>query len=378
MIYLDNGATTFPKPREVYTAVARAFHRCGGNPGRGSHEAARLAADCIYDARLAASELFSCDVENVVLTYNATHALNLAIKGLATKGTHVLISDIEHNSVRRPVAALEKTHGITFGVFQTFGGDRERLLASLENVLTDNTSMVVSVHTSNICGITLPVSDIAKLCRRRGITYIVDASQSAGHLPIDFSALGADAVCMAGHKGLYGPAGTGLLLLRDGIEPETVIEGGSGIDSLEVGMPALLPERLEAGTLSAQLAAGLAAGIRWVSRVGVNGIRAHEGELSRILAEELTEMRGVTLYGYYPERDTSTVLFDLNCVSPTSLAAQLDTYGICVRAGLHCAPLAHRTLGTPEDGAVRVSFGYFNKREHVKKLVDCLRRVRKS
>ena len=367
MIYLDNAATTFPKPRSVYSAVMKTMKKSAGNPSRGSHAMARVASEAVYSCREAASELFGCDSDKVVLTYNATHALNLAIKGLAEEGSHILISDIEHNSVLRPVYALTKSNSCTFDVYPTFGGDAEKIIDGIRSLIRPETRMVIANHVSNICSVRLPIERIGELCKKRGIIFIVDASQSAGHIPIHIPSLNADAVCMSGHKGLYGPQGTGLLIFGKELGINTVIEGGSGVDSLDTEMPPYFPERLEAGTLSAPLASGLAAGIRWLASVGIDTVANHEKTLSSLLCEYLEEIRDITVYR--PNDSVNgTVLFSHVRLSPSKLAKLLDDNGICVRSGLHCAPLAHKALGTGDAGAVRVSFGYFNTVSHVRQL----------
>ncbi len=378
MIYLDNAATSYPKPRGVYAQVHKAMKKGGGNASRGSHSMARAATEAVYSAREAAGELFNCKSENVVLTYNATHALNLAIKGLAKDGCHILMSDLEHNAVRRPIIALCRNRGCSFDVFSTFGGDADLIMQEIRRLVKPNTKMLVCTHVSNICNITLPVREISKFCRDRGIVCIIDASQSAGHLSIDFNAIGASAICMPGHKGLYGPQGTGLLLSADRLRYNTVFEGGSGVTSEDEGMPEDLPERLEAGTIAAPLCAGLAEGINWVNKVGTDVIHRHESELAMILSDYLHELGCVTQYDDVFSQIGGTVLFNVKGVSPSKLGELLDREGICVRSGLHCAPLAHRTMGTGDDGAVRVSFGYFNHSGDVRALVDALYRVSKQ
>ena len=378
MIYLDNAATSYPKPRAVYRAVADTMRKCGGNPGRGSHKPARLASDAIYDMRETAGRFFSCEAERVVLCLNATYALNIAIKGLVTEPCHVLMSDLEHNSTRRPVLSLCRDIGCTCDVFPSCNGDREAVLGAISRLIRNDTRLVVVNHASNVCGIVMPVRAICRYCKKRGIRVVVDASQSAGHLPVDVKSMGADAVCMAGHKGLYGPAGTGLLLLGEGVEILPLLSGGSGMDSLSEGMPMLYPERLEAGTQSAPLAAGLAEGIRWIEKTGLHEIRSHECRLARLLAEYLSEMDGVTMYGSPFENCGGVILFNVDGYTPARVGTVLDERGICVRSGLHCAPMAHNTLGTGENGAVRASIGFFNTTVDVRRLADEVYALSKS
>lgn len=370
MIYLDNAATSYPKPRAVYNAVSYAMKKYGGNPGRGSHRLARMASDAVYGMRETVGRFFSCDSERVVFCSNATHALNLAIYGLVREPCHILVSDMEHNSTRRPVLSLCRDYGCRCDVFQSLGGDRDAVLGEISRLIRDDTQLLVVNHVSNICGVTLPVRAICRFCKKRGIKVIVDASQSAGHLEIDMKALGADAVCMPGHKGLYGPAGTGLLLIGENTELSPLIYGGSGMDSHADGMPDIYPERLEAGTLSAPLAAGLAEGIRFVEHTGLHVIREHECRLAHLLAEYLSDMDSVKLYGAPFENPCGTVLFNVGGYTPAQVGAILDDNGICVRSGLHCAPMAHRTFDTGENGAVRASFGYFNTVVDVRRIAD--------
>lgn len=375
MIYLDNAATSFPKPNKVYSAVMKAMKKYGGSPSRSSHALALAATEAVYSCREAASELFSCDLESVVLTYNATHALNIAIKGLCPENSHILISDIEHNSVVRPVYAMCHEHGCTYDIYPSCGGNAEAVLDGIISKLKDNTAMIVANHVSNICGMSLPVELIGKLCRERNIAFVVDLTQSAGHIPINIPALNADAVCMAGHKGLLGPQGTGLLILNGERMPKPLIHGGTGVLSREFDMPRELPERLESGTLSAPLAAGLCAGIKYISEVGAENIAEHECRLARLFADYIECCDDIILYGEEYTAKSGCVLFNIAEMSPAATAHYLDLDGICVRSGLHCAPLAHKTLNTGENGAVRVSFGYSNTVSDVHAIIRSLDRI---
>ena len=366
MIYLDNAATSYPKPPEVYLEMKDAMNRFGGNPGRGSHALSALSADALYECREAASELFSCKADDVSLTFNATHALNIAIKGLMTGCGNIMISDIEHNSVYRPVLALCRRLGCTLTVYPTHGGNAGMIMQSITNLLQTDTRLIVACHMSNVCNISLPVEEIGALCRRRGIPFVVDASQSAGHIPIDVRAIGADAVCMPGHKGLMGPQGTGLLITSGERLPEALLEGGSGFNSLDPEMPDFSPERFEAGTMPAFSAAVLARGIRWVNHIGAGRICTEETRLRVRLEHLLAAVDGISLYG--SDGPGGTLLFNIGSISPSEVGNALDKAGICVRTGLHCSPLAHRTLGTGENGAVRVSVGHFNTESDIRRL----------
>ncbi|MBR3990675.1 MAG: aminotransferase class V-fold PLP-dependent enzyme [Clostridia bacterium] len=374
MVYLDNAATTFPKPREVIKETESAMRELCGNPGRGSHRAAAAAAERVYRCRETAGSFFGAPPENVVLTCNATAALNIAIKGYARDGGRILISDMEHNSVLRPAARAAEERGAELLNYETFPGDDGRTVEGIRKLIKPGSTVVVASHMSNICGRILPIAEIGELCRDSDCVFVVDGSQSAGRLKIDVSGMKIDALCVPGHKGLYGPQGTGLLVLGNvghGL-PRTLTEGGSGLNSIDITMPDDPPERYEAGTLNSPGAAGLSAGIEWVGRVGIDRISEHEDRLCRMFRESIAEIPGVTVYS---DEGGPVALFGVAGKSPAGIGAFLDGRGICVRSGLHCAPLAHKTLGTAPGGAVRASFGFFNTASDVKKAVDAVRRV---
>lgn len=379
MIYLDNAATTFPKPRAVAEAVLGCMQDKGGNPGRGGHQLSLAAGKTVYACREAVGALFGASVEQVVFAQNATHALNLAIKGLARRGGHVLISDLEHNAVRRPVAALREEGG-SYGVFPTGDGDPTQIRKELLRRLRRDTSLVVCTHASNICSVRLPIEEIGALCRERGIRFVVDASQSAGSADISIDRTCADAVCAPGHKGLYGPQGCGFAVFAKqylgerGRMLRTCMQGGSGIESLPEGMPQFLPERMEAGTLPTPAIAGLIEGIQIVQKLGSARILQYETTLFLRMREQLDEMSRVRIYR--PEVPGAVLLFSMKGLASEEVADRLDRAGICVRAGFHCAPLAHRTLQTPEDGAVRVSFSVYNTADEVDRVCAVLREMR--
>jgi len=279
MIYLDHAATSYPKPLSVIRAQVLCMRDGGGNSGRGSHALAMTAAKKIFECREVAARFFGADSpEQVVFTPNTTAALNIAIKGLLHKGDHVLLSDMEHNSVFRPIYKMARKGRISYDVFPTFPQKQnctaQDICREICKRIRPNTKALVCAHASNICSRVLPLDAIGEICAQRGILLIVDAAQSAGHIPINMKESGIDALCVPGHKGLWGPQGTGMLLLRRGLVADTLMEGGSGVDSLEGDMPQSSPERYEAGTLSAPLIAGLCEGIRCVERVGIEAIFA--------------------------------------------------------------------------------------------------------
>ena len=374
MIYLDNAATTFPKPREVIKATYAAMRELCGNPGRGSHRAAAAAAERVFRCREAAGRFFGAPPENVILTCNATAALNIAIKGYVREDGRILISDMEHNSVLRPAARAAEERGAEFMIYRTFPGEDERTVEELRNLIKPGSTVVVANHMSNICGRVLPIVAIGELCSDSDCVFIVDGSQSAGRLKIDVSGMKIDALCVPGHKGLYGPQGTGLLVLGKAGHglPRTLTEGGSGLNSIDITMPDDPPERYEAGTLNSPGAAGLFAGIEWVERIGIDRISERENELCRMFCELIARVPGVKIYS---GPGGPVALFGIDGKSPAGIGTLLDERGVCVRTGLHCAPLAHKTVGTAPAGAVRASFGYFNTKNDVKKAADAVREI---
>lgn len=374
-IYLDTAATSFQKPPEVLRAVTDYMTSKGGNPGRGSHRLSLAAAEEIFACRVAAAEFFGTEhPERVVFTMNTTQALNVAIHGLLRQGDHVLCSDMEHNSVRRPLWALAQAGVITFDTFSTFPASpfrtEEMILLDIERRLTPRTRMVICAHASNICSASLPLAAIGKLCRERGILFLVDAAQSAGILDVDMGKMNVDALCVPGHKGLMGPQGVGMLLLGENVTPSPLIYGGNGVDSLSAEMSRDVPESYEAGTLPGAAIAGLRAGIGFVRRTGIKTIRRQEESLGRRLTEALVRMPHVRVYA--PLHAGGVVLFSVHGRSSEDVGSFLDRQGICVRSGFHCCALGHATLGTPPEGAVRASFGYFNTEKDCDSLISAV------
>ena len=359
MTYLDHGATSFPKPPQVLRAVGEAMAACA-NPGRGSHAAARAGAEVLYRCREAAGELFHIEPENVVLTMSCTHGLNMAIRTLVRPGDRVVISGFEHNAVTRPL------HGL--GARVTAAGRRlfdwAATLRSFRKALDRGAKCAVFTHVSNVFGYILPVEEMAWECRRRGVPFILDAAQSAGAVPIDCEALGADFVAMPGHKGLLGPMGTGLLLCRR--LPKPLLMGGTGSDSEAQSMPAFLPDRAEAGTANVPGFAGLEAGLRLVAEEGPEAIGRREAALAAYTAEKLGNL-GYEVFSGPHQLGTVSFRGAEDC---QTLCDRLEH--IALRAGLHCAPLAHRSAGTLDTGTVRVSFGWNSTREDADTLLEAL------
>ncbi len=382
LIYFDNAATSHPKPREVYDEVMRCIKTYCGNPGRSSHSMALAASEKIYRCRVLLSDYLGAPIpENIVFTLNATYALNLALKGLLRPDDHLLISDMEHNAVWRPVCQCAGTGKFQYDVFSTMlENESDRRHRSAENIcarikaqMRPNTRAVLCTHQSNICSATLPLSEIGEFCHRHDLLFMVDASQSAGHLPLNMQEMNIDILCAPGHKGLLGIQGCGFAVFGEGLLPETLIEGGSGYASLESDMPATLPERAEAGTLPTPAIAGLSAGISYLNKQDRVALFEHDRTLFRALCERLETL--ADYHVFLPEYEGSTLMFYRDGISSDKIGAYLSEHNICARTGYHCAALAHRTLHTPDGGGVRVSFGPFNTLREVDTLYRSLKNM---
>ncbi len=346
MTYLDFGATSFRKPRQVHSAVLRAMERCA-SPGRGGYEAAMEGAREVFQCRERAGRLFGCAPDRVVFTTNCTHGLNIAIRSLIKPGDKVVVSGFEHNAVTRPLHTL--------GVERRVAGRRlfdwEDTLSRFEDALRFADAAVFT-HVSNVFGYILPVEQMARLCRDRGVPFILDAAQSAGSIPVSLEKLGAAFIAMPGHKGLLGPQGTGLLLCSGETEP--LMQGGTGSESVRQDMPGDLPERLEAGTLNVPGIAGLSAGLQYLERTGLEKIASREHKQVLRCARGLEAM-GFRVFSGPHQAGTVSFIPEMDCQEAADILGQ---QGIAVRAGLHCAPLAHESAGTLDSGTVRVSFGW--------------------
>lgn len=376
MIYLDNAATTFPKPSCVSEEISRCLKKYCGNPGRSSHYLSIKSAEKIYETRELLAELFDSKAENVVFTYNTTYALNIAIKGYFKHSTHILISDIEHNSVLRPVNELSRQKICTYDIFSSIGSDEE-ILESIKHNCKPNTKMLVCTHASNICSRRLPIEKIGAFCKERGIFFIVDGAQSAGLYNISVKEMKIDALCIPAHKALYGPQGLGVIIFGNDTVGRSVIEGGTGINSKEPYMPDILPEAYEAGTMSTPLIAGFSEALKWLIAVEPDRIRTYEEELYSYIKSKLSD--NVNLEIYADEKFVgNTLIFNIKGISSTDTATELDKRGICTRSGLHCAPLAHKTLMVPSQGAVRIGIGAFNTKNELNILYDAILDIIKS
>jgi cysteine desulfurase/selenocysteine lyase len=376
MIYLDNAATTHPKPASVYERVDKVLRTCSANPGRSGHAMAIEAARIIFQTRESLARLFKiADPDRIVFTANATGALNLAILGILRPGDRCVTTTMEHNSVIRPLHALSQKGVTVTAVSAARDGsiDPHAVAAAIDS----RTRLVVVTHASNVVGTTTPIAEIISLAHDRGVPVLVDAAQTAGSVPIDVAELKVDLLACPGHKGLYGPQGTGFLYIAPHLDPEPILFGGTGSRSDLEAMPDFAPDRYEAGTQNTPGIAGLGAGVEFLLRYGVEQVRAQEIPLLRRLMDGLAAIDGVTLYGSRDAaRKTGVVLFTLDGIDPAEIGDRLDAeFGIAVRVGLHCAPQAHRTLGTFPIGGVRMSPGFFNTVEEIDQTVEAVCRI---
>lgn len=372
MIYFDSAATTLQKPSMVHRAVEAAMIGCG-NPGRSGHKAAMNAAKTVYECRELIAELYGmAEPERVVFTQNATHALNIAIKSQLKGGGHAVISGYEHNSVVRP---LEMMEGVEYTSVSTPLFDQDAAFEGMTAAVTDETTCMICTHVSNVFGFVLPVERLDAFCGERGIKLIIDASQSAGVLPLDMSKLkNTSFVCMPGHKGLYGPQGTGVLLCGNTDKLYSLTEGGTGSDSRNLRQPDMLPDLFESGTLNVCGIAGLAEGVRFIEKTGLAEIEDKERRMMKRLALGLKEIDGVTVY-YDRINHCGPLSITAGDIPSEELCERLSEKGFCLRGGLHCSPLAHRSAGTIDEGTVRISLSYFNNTREIDLLMAEIRKI---
>lgn len=371
MIYLDNAATTYPKPPQVYRVWNEAMRSFGANPGRGGYPFAAQTGEAVFESRAACAELFGAEPENTIFTLNCTHALNFAIKGIAGKKPHFVISDIEHNAVLRPVHACTAQRGGSYSIFET-SQDDEITIARAARAIRRDTSAVVCTAASNVTGRRLPVDRLAALCLARGVPLIIDAAQGAGALPLKVGS-GVSFICCAGHKGLYGPMGTGLLISDGSVQlPFTLIEGGTGSASESPLQPEFTPDRFESGTINTAGAIALGEGVRFVIKRTPEAILRHELALCRSFCDSVRDMKKLRLYtditAQNSEKYAPVVSFNIEGINSVELSQLLGSRGFSMRGGLHCAPMAHKKLGTLETGTVRFSPSVFTTIAEVKRL----------
>lgn len=377
LIYLDNAATTYPKPQSVLMASSKA-NQYSANPGRSGYKLSLNASEVLFNCRQKAADFFNLpNVENCILTPSCTVSLNTVIYGTLKQGDHVVISSLEHNSVLRPVKKLSDKGIITYDVAEVFEGDDDSTVDSFRKCMNNKTRLVVCTHTSNVFGIKLPVKRIAALCKYYGVLFCLDAAQSAGVVPIDITDINADYICVPGHKGLYGVMGTGLLLINSEILPESLYQGGTGSSTLDFSEPLLLPDKFESGTVNLSGFAGLIKGIDFVNSKGIKKIYTHELSLIRNIYRKLKLIKGVNLYTSLPDETFAPLLsFNISDKDPNTVAAILDKkYGICVRSGFHCSPLSHKYLGTGDRGTIRVCPSAFTSQKEADALINAVYQI---
>lgn len=382
MIYLDNAATSWPKPPEVLKAMANVLEQAGGNPGRSGHRLSIAAARLVYDAREDIAQLANCpDPLRVIFTENATYALNLGIYGLLEKGDRVVTSSMEHNAVMRPLRDLEKK-GMKLTVVPC-ASDGTLNLKEFAEAVTPGTRLVTIVHASNVTGTIMPVADVANITHRAGALLLVDAAQSAGVLPIDIQSMDIDLLAFTGHKGPLGPTGTGALVIGKNVDTSQIAplaRGGTGSQSEKQEQPEFLPDKFESGTPNVVGIAGLGAGIRFLRQRGLQAIQEHEKSLVRTLLEGLSSINGVKIFGCQDcEKSTAIVSFTIKDKTVSEIGQRLDEeFGILTRVGLHCAPAAHRTIGTFPGGTVRLAPGVFTTMNEIQQTLKAINKVARS
>ncbi len=379
MIYLDNAATSWPKPPEVLKSMVDVLERAGGNPGRSAHRLSIEAARVMYDAREDIARFFnSGDPTRIIFTSNATHAINIVLKGLLKPGDRVVTSSMEHNAVMRPLRRLEK-QGVILRVAHC-APDGGLDLTNIAGAIDSSTRLVVLIHASNVVGTMLPIAEVASLAHRAGALLLVDAAQTAGVIPIDMNMSGIDFLAFTGHKGLQGPPGIGGLVIGDHVDTsqiEPLMRGGTGSQSELEEQPEYLPDKFESGTPNIVGIAGLRAGIHWLMDRGIEAIREHEKELTRALINGLSGISNIKLYGTHDlEKRTPIVSFTASGRQVSEIGLMLDEgYGILARVGLHCAPAAHKTIGTFPEGTVRLALGVFSTMDDVNRAISVIEKV---
>lgn len=379
MIYFDNSATTYPKPISVGKAILDSIKKYGANPGRSGHTMSRISGAELEKCRKVAANMFGVETpNNIAFTLNCTHALNMVMKGILKEGDHVVTSCIEHNAVMRPLNKLKKDGVITYTTAQVYPCNHDMTIDSFRKAINSKTKLIVCTHASNVWGIKLPIERIAALAKIYEIPILVDAAQSGGLVPINLRNSYIDFLCLAGHKGLYGPMGTGMLITKKSDMLDTIIEGGTGTDSMILCHPKIMPQKFESGTPNTWGISGLRAGMEFVMSKGIDNIVTHENELILRLYDKLKMIKGVKLYMPRPDGRYFVPLLSFNIEGYVSdeIGKILDKNGIEVRTGLQCAPKAHEFAGTSRTGVVRVSPSVFNKKSEIDKIVEVIRMIK--
>ena len=368
MIYLDNAATSYPKPKSVVKSVTECLRSYCGNPGRSGHYFSIKTAEKIYEARELVARLLNADkAENVIFTANATMALNYAIKGLVKPQSHCIVSDIEHNSVLRPLNKLKETIGVTYSTFNSDNSLEKEILPLIKN----NTGYIISTLSSNVTGKTLNFEELSRIARENGLKLIIDASQYAGHRKIDIECCPCDAICSAGHKALFGIQGSGFLYLNDIENTVTTIEGGTGSASMNLSMPEHLPDKFEVGTLPSPSIISLKAGLDYIFKVGLSNVTNRLDHLTEYTYDILSSFKEVKIYG----AENGIISFNIKDLSSLDCARMLSDENIAVRGGFHCAPTIHDKLGTLTHGAVRISYSYLNEKSDADRLYKAIKDI---
>lgn len=378
MVYLDNAATTWPKPESVYSTVYSFMQSSCANPGRSAHQMARVSSNLVMKTREALAALFN--IQNplhIAFTSNATQALNMAIQGVLRQGDHVVTTAMEHNSVLRPLYHLKQSGLIDYSVVTPYDSCGHISPSSIDGAIRSNTRLIILSAASNVTGTILPYKEVGEIAREKGVLFLVDAAQGAGVLDLDVQAMNISLLAFPGHKGLMGPQGTGGLYVAPNVEIRPILYGGTGSRSFETIHPDFMPDMLEAGTVNAPGIAGLGAGLLWLERVGLERIRKKK---KLLLEAFFTALGRAPAVRFYSERDadrnSGIVSFIIPGMDSSDIGNILDAkYGIAVRSGFHCAPLAHETLGTMKTGLVRISPGYFNTVQEMEYAADAIREI---
>lgn len=377
MIYFDNAATTWPKPKEVFRVMKRCMQEAGANPGRSGHQMAIKAARIIYNTREILANLFGIkDSKNIIFTLNATDALNLGIKGLLREGDHVITTSMEHNSVIRPLIYLSQSNYISVTIVNC-NNQGELNTDDIKKAIKKNTKLIVTTHASNVTGNLVPIGKIGKIAKENNITFMVDAAQTAGACEILVEKLNIDLLAFTGHKSLLGPQGTGGLYIREGLEIEPSRRGGTGSNSESECQPNFLPDKFESGTPNTVGLAGLGAGVEFIQKKGIKNIFEYKKDLTNYLIDKFQEIDEISLYGLLSkDMQVPVISFNINGIEPSEASYILDqAFNIMSRPGLHCAPYAHKTIKTFPSGTIRFSLGYFNTKEEVDTSIQALKHI---
>lgn len=379
MMYFDNAATTFPKPKSVVDSVNSAVLHYGGNPGRAGHNMAMRVSEKIYLIRKKVALTFNAEPQNVVFTQNCTMSLNIAIKGIMKENDHIICSCLEHNAVIRPIDKLHRDGKITYDIARVYSNDEETV-NSFKQLINKSTRAIICTHASNVTGQKLPIKRLGQLCKENGLIFIVDAAQTAGVFHIDMKECNINMLCMPGHKSLYGITGSGILVLNDIDEVDTILEGGTGSLSVELVQPDFFPDKFESGTLNTVGILSIGAGLDFINQVGMDNIYMHEYKLCKYVYEKLREIKNVRLYSndYEKGKSSPIISFNIGKESSDSIVAMLNNMNCALRGGLQCSPLAHGYYSTLNTGMARFSPSHFTKSYEVEQFVKNIQIISKK